>query len=183
MPPIRAWASSRHGETGVGIIARATQCANKCVVGLGVAALGVLPLIVFYDVAARYVFNAPTIWATEISIYLLQLLVFLPMGLLTSQNEHIRSTLLVDRLPPRARGVLYRVSLVLIALLAACIAWLGWKLTAHSWQQSQVSATLLAVPLWLPHALIPLGGLLLLISAAGALVDPIERTRHDRTQG
>lgn len=167
----------------MGIIAGAAQCANKCVVGLGVAALGVLPLIVFYDVAARYLFNSPTIWATEISIYLLQLLVFLPMGLLTSQNAHIRSTLLVDRLRPRPRGILYRISLVLIALLAACIAWLGWKLTAHSWQQSQVSATLLAVPLWLPHALIPLGGLLLLISAIGALIDPVEPAHHDHARG
>jgi TRAP-type C4-dicarboxylate transport system permease small subunit len=70
------------------------------------------------------------------------------------------------------------VSLVLVALLAACITWLGWKLTAHSWRQSQVSATLLAVPLWLPNALIPLGGVLLLLSALGRLIDPPADTQH-----
>lgn len=165
------------------IMTKVAECTNKCVIGLGVAALGILPLIVFYDVTARYVFNAPTIWATEVSVYILQFLVFLPMGWLTSRNAHIRSTLLVDRLPPHARGVLYRVSLVLIAMLAACIAWLGWKLTAHSWSQGQVSATLLAVPLWLPHALIPLGGLLLLVSSVSSFFDPVEPIHHDHAQG
>ncbi|SHI07683.1 TRAP transporter small permease [Pollutimonas bauzanensis] len=156
----------------MGIVAKIIGLANKGVTGLGIAALGVLPLIVFYDVTARYVFNAPTIWATEISIYLLQLLVFLPMGLLLGENSHIRSTLLTDKLSPRAQRALHLLSLAMVALLAGCITWLGWKLTAHSWHQSQVSATLLAIPLWLPNALIPLGGLLLLINALGGLISP-----------
>ncbi|NYT62965.1 TRAP transporter small permease [Alcaligenaceae bacterium] len=156
----------------MGKIAKTTACINKAVTGLGIVALALLPLIVFYDVTARYLFNAPTIWATEISIYLLQLLVFLPMGLLLSENAHIRSTLLTDKLPPGIRHILHLLSLVLVALLAGCITWLGWKLTAHSWNYSQVSATLLAIPLWIPNALIPLGGLLLLVSALGGLIDP-----------
>lgn len=163
-------------------IGKVTNRANQGVIALGIIALGILPIIVFYDVMARYLFNAPTIWATEISVYLLQLLVFLPMGWLTSHNAHIRSTLLVDRLPDAAREFLYRISLLLTAALAACIAWLGWQLTVHSWQQSQVSATLLAVPLWIPYALIPLGGLLLLISALGTLIDPLSTEQIDHTE-
>jgi C4-dicarboxylate transporter DctQ subunit len=156
---------------------RVVAIANQGVTGIGIAALAVMPVIVFYDVVARYVFNAPTIWATEISIYIQQLLVFLPMGLLLQEDSHICSTLLTDQLSPRLRRILYSVSLVLVALLAGCITWLGWSLTAHSWRQSQISATLLAVPLWIPNALVPLGGFLLLISAIGSLFNPPAKHR------
>lgn len=146
--------------------------ANRGVIAIGAIALSILPLIVFYDVVARYVFNAPTIWATEISIYLLQMLVFLPMGVLVSESAHVRSTLLTDRLSARGRQVLQQFSLVMIIIFAVFVIKLGWQLTAHAWNQSQASATLLAVPLWIPNSLIPIGGLLLLISALGSLLCP-----------
>ena len=151
---------------------RMIALANKGVTVLGAAALGALPLIVFYDVTARYLFNAPTIWATDISIYIQQLLVFLPMGLLLSDDDHIRSTLVTDLLGPRAQHVLSLVTLVLVVVLAAFITWLGWSQTVHAWKQQQVSASLLPVPLWIPYAMLPLGGLLLLLSALGRLAQP-----------
>jgi len=151
---------------------RLVALANKGVIGLGITALAVLPLIVFYDVMARYLFNAPTIWATEISIYIQQLLVFLPVGLLLAEDSHIKSTLVIDHLSPRLQRVLYLVAVLLVAVLAVFITWLGWSYTVHSWRQHQVSATLLAIPLWIPNALIPLGGLLLLVSAVAALARP-----------
>lgn len=146
--------------------------ANRGVLVLGTAALAVLPLIVFYDVVARYLFNAPTIWATDLSIYIQQLLVFLPMGLLLGEDGHIRSTLLTDRLQPRLRYLLYLVSVALVAVLAGFIAWLGCAQTLHAWRQHQVAPSLLPVPLWIPYAMLPLGGFLLLASALGALVRP-----------
>lgn len=151
--------------------------ANRGVVAIGAMALSALPLIVFYDVVARYVFDAPTIWATEISIYLLQLLVFLPMGVLVSEGVHVRSTLLTDRLSSRGRKLLQQFSLIMIVIFAVFVIKLGWQLTAHAWSQSQASATLLAVPLWIPNSLIPIGGLLLLISALGALLVPTRFTQ------
>ena len=146
--------------------------ANRGVTGLGALALGILPAIVFYDVIARYVFNAPSIWVVEVSTYLLQLMVFLPMGMLVSSNSHVRSTLLTDRLPGFMQRALQRISLAITAIYAAFVLWFGWNFIAHSWKQEQVSATLLAVPLWIPGLLIPLGGLLLLIASVGALIAP-----------
>jgi len=152
------------------LLARLTSYANTGVVAVGALAFGVLPVIVTYDVIARYVFNAPTLWANEIAVYLVQAIVFLPMGLLVTDNTHVRVTLLMDRLSPAMQARLHRFSLVMIALFATFIVWLGWAYTAHAWKQGQLSPTLLAVPLWIPNALIPLGGLLLLVSALGALL-------------
>lgn len=152
------------------LLDRILKIANGFVIGLGVVALGILPLIIFYDVAARFLFNAPTIWANEIAIYLQQLLVFLPMGLLLSEHAHIRSTLLIDRMSESKQQILFLFSLVMIIVLAAAVTRLGWNMMAHAWKYRQVSPTLLAVPLWIPHSLIPLGGFLLLVNAVALLI-------------
>ena len=152
------------------LLARLTSFANTGIVILGVLAFGTLPVIVVYDVIARYVFNAPTLWVNEIAVYLVQTMVFLPMGLLVTDNSHVRATLLTDRLSPWMQAWLHRFSLVMTAVFATFIVWFGWAYTAHAWKQGQLSPTLLAVPLWIPNALIPLGGLLLLISALGTLL-------------
>lgn len=153
-------------------MATVVMWANRGVVAIGAIALAILPMIVFYDVIARYVFNAPTIWATEISIYLLQMLVFLPMGVLVSEGVHVRSTLLLDRLSSHRRQALQQFSLMMIAIFAVFMIKLGWQLTVHAWSQSQASATLLAVPLWIPNSLVPIGGVLLLVGAVGTLLCP-----------
>lgn len=154
-------------------IANVVMWTNRGVVAIGAIALSILPLIVFYDVVARYLFNAPTIWATEVSIYILQMLVFLPMGVLVSEGAHVRSTLLLDRISSHGRYVLQRFGLIVIVIFAVFVIKLGWQLTIHAWSQSQTSATLLAVPLWIPNSLIPIGGVLLLISAVGSLLCPV----------
>lgn len=155
------------------LFARTTFYANAGVVALGALASGALPVMVFYDVVARYVFNAPSIWVNEIAVYLVQGIVFLPMGLLVTDNSHVRVTFLTDRLPPPMHVWLHRFSLVMIVVFAAFVVWFGWTYTAHAWKQGQLSPTLLAVPLWIPNALIPLGGLFLAVSALGSLLTSV----------
>lgn len=153
-------------------LALITAFANKAVVLLGAAALALMPTMMLYDVVARYLFRAPTIWAMELSIYALQLVVFLPMGLLASEDNHIKVTLLTDVMNAKVQRILRIVSLLGVCVFAVCLTWWGWKLTAHSWVRSQVSPTLLAVPLWIPHSMLPIGGALLFISALGAIFAP-----------
>ena len=124
---------------------RTAVVTNRAVVLLAAAAMAALPVMLFYDVTARYLFNAPTIWASELSIYALQFIVFLPIGVLVMDDTHIRVTLLADLFPARVRRVLRQVSLVGITLFGACLAWLGWQFTEHAWSYAQVSPTLLAV--------------------------------------
>jgi C4-dicarboxylate transporter, DctQ subunit len=132
----------------------------------------------FYDVCARYLFNAPTIWATELSVYLLQLMVFLPMGALLGENGHLASTLVTDQLSPRNRRIAQRIAFVAVAVFAALQIRYGWNFTAHAWRMGQTSPSLLAVPLWIPNGLVPLGFLLLLVNAVVAFIRPPAPVSH-----
>ena len=71
--------------------------------------------ILLVEVFLRYVFNSPTIWAHETTVFLCGI-AFVFGGLYcTSRNTHIRVVLLYDLFPPRVR----RIADVLISLVSA----------------------------------------------------------------
>jgi TRAP-type C4-dicarboxylate transport system permease small subunit len=126
------------------------------------AALLAIGAIVAYEVAARYLFNAPTLWSQEISVYLLLLCAFLGFAPTMHAGEHIRIDLLSRRFGARARSALEVATCLAIAAFAAIAAWGGYETVRQSLRYGRRSLTLLAAPLWIPQLVVPLGMLLLL---------------------
>lgn len=162
----------------MGAVRRIGQLANMGVLMIGAVGLLAMALMTFYDVFARYIFNAPTIWATELSVYLLQVMVFLPMGALLAENGHLSSTLVTDQLSSRNRRIAQRIAFFAVAVFAALLIRYGWSFTAHAWRMGQTSPSLLAVPLWIPNALVPAGFFLLLVNAIAAFIAPPPPASH-----
>lgn len=132
--------------------------------------LGVLPLMTFYDVIMRYFFHAPTIWVSEISLYMLQFLVFSTLGALLMHGEHVRVTFWIEELSGVARRRAEAFALVLVLPLAGILVWQGYLYAAHAYRREMESPTLLQVPLWIPYSFIPLGGLLLALGALAKII-------------
>lgn len=126
------------------------------------ATLLAIAAIVVYEVAARYLFNAPTLWSQEISVYLLLACAFLGFAPTMQAGEHIRIDLLVRRFGTRARSALELATCLAIAAFAVIAAWGGYETVRQSLRYGRRSLTLLAVPLWIPQLVVPLGMLLLL---------------------
>lgn len=100
----------------------------------GVAALIVVPLTLAtcYEVFARYLFNAPTIWAYELG-YTLMGIHFLLGGALTLKRQaHIRIDLIYANLSPRGQA---RIDLTLYLLLVVPALWLLTnRLGSYAWE-------------------------------------------------
>lgn len=64
----------------MGAITKAINGINKLCIIVSAAVLGFLAFTVTYEIVARYVFDSPSIWTTEISTYLLQFLAFFQWG-------------------------------------------------------------------------------------------------------
>lgn len=84
----------------------------------GVLALGAIAFSYLYEVVARYFFNAPTTWATDLVSYLLCIAVFLTLPKVTKDQGHIAVTILVDMASPRIADRLH--NLVCTLGFAAC---------------------------------------------------------------
>lgn len=82
--------------------------------------------ILIVEVAMRYLFNSPTIWAHETVIFLTAI-TFLFGGLYcASTNKHIRVVLIYDALSPGLRRVFNVAISIACAIASALFSWAGW---------------------------------------------------------
>jgi C4-dicarboxylate transporter DctQ subunit len=121
--------------------------------------------LITYDVVARYFFNAPTIWASEISQMLLIWGTFLGMAALLRRRQHIRITMLLALLGPRALAFAESFSLLFIAVFSGAVAWYGWGIALDSLERGRTAGTLLNLPNWWTEIIIPLAFALLMLQA------------------
>lgn len=126
-----------------------------------------------FEVVARYFFNAPTIWAEELSRLFMIWAVFIASATLLRWDDHIRVTVVVDLLPEAPRRVLRVVTLTFVAVVAGFVAWHGYPIALNSFEVGRTTGSMLGIPQWWWQASIPVGfGLLFvqaLISAATVL--------------
>ena len=136
-----------------------TLC-GLCIAGMAFA--------VTYEIVARSLFGEPTIWAQEVSVYLLIAVAFLGLAPAHAAGEHIEIDLLARRMSARVRRAVRAVILAAIAGYALVAAWGGLGMVQQSMKFGRRSLTLLAVPVWMPQLLIPVGmGLLAVVTLAG----------------
>lgn len=134
--------------------------------------LGVTFIIV-YEVIMRYLFNAPTTWVGEMSIYLCMGIGFLGLAFALKSDSHFSITLLVDRLTPKNRLRL-KILTDLVGMLYSCIfVYKGSSMVQFAFEMEDVSSGMMEVPLWIPQILVPLGGFLLAIQFINKLVDDV----------
>ena len=85
-----------------------------------------LTSVMLYEVILRYVFEAPTLWANELSLWLAGF-VFLCAGLYAmQQRSHIRIVLLYDAVPRWLQRVFDTISTTLIVMFAFFLIYGGY---------------------------------------------------------
>jgi TRAP-type C4-dicarboxylate transport system permease small subunit len=95
---------------------------------------------------------------------------FLALAHTLKRGEHIRVTLILDHLGPRARHRLELWALAAGVLLAGLFAWFSLRLAYQSWDFHDISTASDATPLWLPQLSMALGTLVLLVALVDELV-------------
>lgn len=78
--------------------------------------LGLMTLITFANVVARYVFNSNILWALEVTVFLFAWLVLIGISYGVKKSFHLGVDVLIDLMPPALR------KLMALAAVAACLA-------------------------------------------------------------
>jgi TRAP-type mannitol/chloroaromatic compound transport system permease small subunit len=94
------------------------------------ASLALVPLVIAtcYEVFARYVFGAPTIWAYEVGYFLTGTHFLLAMAFTLRSDEHIRIDIFSGHFSRRTRAV---IDLVGYAVTLPTMIWLSYALWLH----------------------------------------------------
>jgi TRAP-type C4-dicarboxylate transport system permease small subunit len=132
-----------------------------------IAASGIIILILLvynsYATCARYLFNAPPPGSTEISTFMLPVIVFLGLAYNLETDKHICVDVFVYRMTAWKQTILMILTTALIALAAVILLWKGTILFLS--KIGEVSDSELRLPLFPFYFFVPLGGLLLLLES------------------
>ena len=110
--------------------------------------------------------------------YLMAACGFLALAHTLKRGEHIRVTLLLGHVGPRARRALEVWSLAAATALAALTAFYSCRLVWQSRQFHDISTGNDATPLWIPQLPMAIGTLILVIAFVDELVLELQRRRH-----
>jgi len=139
----------------------------------------VLTFSTCYEVFVRYVLNAPTVWAFDMSVQMYGALFMMAGAYALSQNAHVRGDVVYRLLPIKVRA---SVDLVLyIAFLfpgALALLYYGYGFASDSWFYKEVSWSSPArIQIYFFKSLIPVTGALVLLQGIAEAVRCIQCIR------
>lgn len=130
---------------------------NEWLVLLMLAAMAV---IVFTNVALRYLTNFSLTWAEEVARYLMIWMTFLGAGLVLRSGGHVAITNLHDLVPDRAGRVLRMIVSMLLLGFFAGMAWFGHDYMSRMGRQLTPATR---IPFYTIYAAMPVGFALLIV--------------------
>jgi C4-dicarboxylate transporter, DctQ subunit len=139
-------------------------------------------VLVCYSVAMRYLAGAPEPWVDEMVGYVLVASVMFAIAEALRRGEHISVDLLTQKLGRRAQRGAHVLGLVAVAASAVILVVEGWDMVAFSRMVGIRSVGYLDLPIWTVQAMVPLGGLLLLMAALAELLRGATRPPAKRDQ-
>lgn len=129
-------------------------------------------LMVFYEVVMRGLFNAPTEWSIELSVYCVLIAGFLGMSVTCAAGKHIHVDIVVGSLSPRTRCFIEVFTTCVGIFFCAVFVMESFDMAILSLEMDNTSPSTLRTPMWIPQMALPIGmGLLLLQFVRTLLVD------------
>lgn len=123
----------------------------------------VMMLTISFDVAMRYIFNAPTTWSFEVNRYMLIMVVFLGGPWTLSAGGHVSVDLLTETMEIKRKLILDIVTSVMAFTYMLMFTYESIVFTWEAWDNTTRSTEYLAWPLWPIRMFLVIGGGLLSI--------------------
>lgn len=153
------------------IIGKTIDQASNIGGGISAALILAISFIVFYEIVMRAIFNAPTTWVLEYSIYFLIASTFLGAAYVAKIGGHVAVDVITSRLSDRTRVVLdfvthlWSIGFILI-LIGSSVFMVRQSIIQH-----RLSTSILETPMFITEIPVALGGILLLLQFIRMAVD------------
>ncbi len=125
----------------------------------------ILTLSTCYEVFVRYVLNAPTVWAFDMSVQMYGALFMMTGAYALSQDAHVRGDVVYRLLPIRVRaGVDLTLYILFLGPGALALLIYGFGFASDSWFYKEVSwSSPSRIQIYFFKTLIPISGFLVLL--------------------
>lgn len=126
------------------------------------ALLGMLGFV-FLNVFLRYVLSKPIKGSDEIARYILVAVVCLGLAYALKAGSHVRTTVVVGRLPEHIRRKLELPTYIIGLVFVIVWAWSMLSLAIRDYVRGTTSWSALEVPLWIPESFAAIGFIIFLL--------------------
>jgi TRAP-type C4-dicarboxylate transport system permease small subunit len=142
---------------------------NEALLAFLAVTLGVLAVLAFSQVIARYILGAPLTWSEEVIRYALIWSVFLGIGICVRRGMLASVEVINAALPPTPARLLRWASLAVSAAFWAVMVSYGWIILGNV---EGMRSGALEIPMTYVYLAVPLGSLLALINTLAVAVSP-----------
>ena len=148
------------------------------------AAWFIVPMVLSlcWEVVARYVFNAPTQWAYDMTFMLYGSFFMLGAAYTLQRKGHVRTDSFYANWPPRRQAAVDLAGYLLMALpLAGVFLFVGWGYFVKAYVTNETFVSSAWQPITWPFKLaMPLAGLLLMVQIASECLKCLHTLRCGR---
>ena len=127
-------------------------------------------VLILLQVMLRYVFNAPTVWASELAQMLFGAYVVLSGGHILRVGGHVNVDIIYSRLSSRGKALIDICTSVLFFLFCGLLLVYGGSMAWDSVMQLETSGSAWDVPVYPLKLTIPLAALLLIFQGLAKLI-------------
>ena len=138
-----------------------------------IAILAAMAVMVFANVALRFLTDHSILWVEEVSRYLMIWLTFLGAGIVLRYGGHIGIDTLQDRLPQHAVYIRAVIFVLLLGFFGVMV-WLGIRYASLTWAQT---TPVLEIPVGAVYLAMPIG-FALLIAHLLLMAVPYDRSKR-----
>ena len=129
--------------------------------------------VMIWEIMMRYLFNSPSHWAYEISLFLFGSFIVLGGAYTFLTGGHVNVDIVWGRLSPKGRAILDIVTSAFTFLFLGVLFWTSLQITINSWQIGETTMSHWK-PIYYPlRTTVPVGCFLLLMQVVAKLIRDI----------
>ena len=132
-----------------------------------------LMLITVVEVALRYFFNRPSIWAWDVNIQLFAFLIVFGAGYTLLNNAHVKVDVITVRFSPRTRAIIDLITSFLFFICIGGLLWQSWDQAIESVKINEHLRTIWFPPIYPLRVLIAIGVTLFLLQGIAKFIRDI----------
>ena len=140
---------------------------------LGGLMLLMVGFFVLYEVVCRYVFQSPTLWVMDYSIYFVMWAVLLGSAYTMRTRGHVLVDVVIKKFSPANRRIVQFCIHTLILAFALTITAAGFFSCIKAFQMKELTMSALYIPLYYPMSSIPVGFGLMALEEFGTILNLI----------
>ncbi len=131
----------------------------------------ILVVITFLGVIFRYFLGSPIIWIEEVQLWCFLWMTFLAAGAGFRKGTHVSIEIIFEMLPLNIQKILGFVNWLIVITILGYVAYVGIDLLQLMIKINK-QTSILRMPLWFINAMVPIGFVLMVVSATVAQIRP-----------